>query len=142
MIGVILIFGSSIAESKDNWTYYSLQGLAYTANAGGQTSVAVRRRAADYEWSLFGNDYLRAGGIPLIGLSWDRRFEMLGPGWPLRPYFQVGPGISTGGPFAELMWGCTIAYVLRIDIATHLIATSKRIVSWNYPFWVGMTVPL
>jgi hypothetical protein len=138
---IMCTLGNS-AVAKDDWTYYSLQAAAFTANAGGQTAFALRRRANDQEWSLFANQYLQAGDMPLIGLTWDRRFELTSPVWPVRPYLQAGAGVCSGGPLVELMWGMTVGYLVRIDIVTHLIVSPKRLVNWNYPFWTGVTIPL
>lgn len=145
LVGLTLLLlepATARAVVKEKSTYYSLQALAFTANAGGQTAYALRRRANEFEWSLFANQYLQAGSVPLLGITWDRRFDLASPAWPLKPYLQAGIGACTGGPLLEFMWGFTIGYVVRIDIVTHLIASPMRVVSWNYPLWTGITIPI
>ncbi len=121
-------------------TQISFQYKALAANAGGQDAYALRYANDKREWTAFTNQYLNAGGMPVLGGIYSFRL----PACPLscwNPiYFQYGAGLSTAGPLAELLVGITVLKVIRIDMATHLIATQNRLIVWSYPIWFGFSL--
>ena len=120
----------------------SLQNQALAPNAGGQTAWALRFASGNSrEYSLFANEYLRTGKYPLFGGLYSMRFPILGRAAPIQTFAQVGMGISSAGPVVELLWNLTPFWLLRIDFATHFYFIPQRVIVWNYPFWLGLTVP-
>lgn len=133
----------------------SVLGPALAANAGGQIAYSARYFVSDYEASLFSNQNLLTGNIPMTGATLSRRLTFCSSLCFWRFYLQGGVGASTGGAIAQVTWGGMIPalpiwlptrhpkYVpaLRIDITTQFIASTGRVVTWNYPFWTGITIP-
>ena len=115
--------------------------MAMAPNAGGQEAYALRRANNEREWSLFMNQYLLAGGYPLSGISYAKRFPICELHCPIQAYVQAGGGLSTAGPLIELLWGTNIFWLARIDIATQIYFSTKRVIFWSYPLWVGFSVP-
>jgi len=120
----------------------SVLAQAFTANAGGQTAYAVKRFNTDHEWTFFANTYLLAGGIPLLGGVYSLRHTFISAKYPFQSFTQFGLGASTGGVVAEGTIGMTLLYLLRIDLTSHMIINQNRAISWSYPFWTGVSVPL
>lgn len=140
LVGFLMVPVSGNAESK--MVTYSLQVLALAPNAGGQNAYALRRATDEEEMFAFYNNYLGAGEYSLIGLGYDWRFPICDQSCFWQFYFEAGGGVSTAGPFAELLWGTNIFWVARLDISTHFYLTSKRVIGWSYPLWVGISMPL
>lgn len=119
---------------------YSLQGMALAPNAGGQQAIALRRATAKSEWTVFANEYLRAGNQPLVGALYGLRFPVMGRSRGLQMIFETGVGVSSVGPMVELLWGTTLLWSVRLDVATHLYLAKERAILWSYPLWIGVSV--
>jgi hypothetical protein len=133
----------------------SAQYAAFAPNAGGQVTYGLRASWNNREIGLFQNHYLTAGGQPLLGGVYSFRFPVCDDSCMVHTHVQAGIGGSSAGPLAEFLWGAeipllplalnggTIPYVpmLRMDFASHWLATRSRIIMWSYPFWVGVTLP-
>jgi hypothetical protein len=121
---------------------YSLQVAALAPNAGGQQAYALRRSTDEDEWFLFSNNYLETGKFPLTGAGYNWRFPICDQDCFWQFYVEVGGGISTAGPMAEVIWGMNFLWVTRLDIGTHFYLTQNRLITWSYPLWAGISVPL
>lgn len=133
----------------------SAQYAAFAPNAGGQVTYGLRASWNDREVGLFQNQYLTAGGNPLVGAVYAFRFPVCDEFCLVHMHLQTGIGGTSAGPLAEFLWGAeipllplalnggTIPYVpmLRVDLASHWVATRSRLIMWSYPFWVGVTLP-
>lgn len=116
---------------------------SFAPNAGGQDAYSLRAGRDDFELGVFANTYLQVGGHPLSGVSYDFRFDICGKKcWFFRVYSAVGIGISSIGPFAEVVATFVPLSVVRVDISTHFIPARDRVILWSYPLWVGLTIPL
>lgn len=134
----------------------SLQYAAFAPNAGGQVAYGIRGLRNNREIAIFQNQYLTAGGQPLLGVLYAWRFPICDESCMVHLHTQVGIGLTSAGPLVEFLWGTeipilplglnggTIPYVpmLRVDVASHWMATHSRLITWSYPFWVGVTLPL
>ena len=135
--------GEALAETKgDKHTTYSLQALAFAPNAGGQQAYALRRATDKSEWTLFANYYLQTAGGPLMGGGYDLRMPVCDQRCFWQFYAQIGGGVSTIGPYVEVLWGTNLFWILRLDIATHFYITAARAIFWSYPLWAGLSLPL
>lgn len=119
---------------------YSLQAMALAPNAGGQQAFALRRATDKAEWSLFANDYLRTGNQPLMGGLYSLRFPALGQSRGFQMVFEVGAGLSSVGPMVEVLWGTTLLWSVRLDVASHFYVAKDRAILWSYPLWIGLSV--
>lgn len=126
------------------WAYsqISMQYMALTGNAGGQNAYALSlSRENTREYSLFVNQHLITGKIPLCGATYNLRSYLFPAHLPLTAFIQAGAGLSTAGPLIALTWNLTVLQVARIDISTHLYFPSFRPMIWSYPLWIGITLP-
>jgi hypothetical protein len=141
----ILIVASTIgsqASARSERTTWSVMGMALAPNAGGQAAYSLRRATDQNEMGVFANTYLQAGNYPLLGAVYDWRFPLCGQECFWQFFAQAGVGLSTGGPLVELTWGTIPFWILRVDVTTHIIAVPYRAVTWSYPLWVGLSLPL
>jgi hypothetical protein len=141
------------AEELDS---ISFQDRALAPNAGGQTAYSLKLAYGSMEYGAFANEYLRAGDYPLSGITVDYRLALCEKDCWGNFYAQAGVGGSTGGPLASLTWSLQIPLVpiwlpmaapkylpqLRVDFTTHFIFVQYRAVTWSYPLWLGITIPL
>lgn len=145
LLWLSLLLGSSPGRSAAEERNLTLQALALAPNAGGQTVWALRYSSAlasgGTEYTLFGNEYLITGNYPLMGGVYSWRFPIIGRKWPIQSFAQLGLGASSAGPMTELLWSISPFWVIRIDFATHFYARLDRAIVWNYPSWIGLTVP-
>ena len=154
LLSVVMIcvsFGNDTSFAAEKKITYSLQAMALAPNAGGQMVYALRRGTNDREMSVFANTYLYAGDYPLTGAIYSWRFPIVNDDWFWQLYVELGAGISTAGPMAEILWGTIMLWTVRIDIATHVMfvpSNSDRsgrpasMVLWSCPIWVGLAIPL
>jgi len=143
------------AMADDKLIKVSLQYAAFAPNAGGQITYGFRGLRNNREIAIFQNQYLTAGSEPLLGALYAWRFPICDESCLVHIHTQAGIGVTTAGPLVEFLWGTeipvlplglnggTIRYVpmLRFDIASHWIATRSRLITWSYPFWIGVTLP-
>jgi hypothetical protein len=141
LVAIVLAHGyAATAHARDY--ALALQGAALAPNAGGQEAWALRFATDNSrEYSIFANEYLRTGDYPLVGAIYSFRFPIFSRVWPIYSFVQIGAGASSAGPVAEFLMNLTPAWVVRIDFSTHFYAIPERVIVWNYPFWVGLTVP-
>ena len=133
----------------------SVQYAAFAPNAGGQIAYGLRAHRNNREIAIFQNHYLTAGDEPLLGALYAMRFPLCDESCMVHIHVQGGLGATSAGPLVEFLWGTevpllplalnggTIRYVpmLRFDIASHWMATRSRLITWSYPFWIGVTLP-
>ncbi len=150
---IFLFLGVKAQASPDS---ISIQDRALAPNAGGQTAYSLKLAYGEIEYGAFANEYLRAGEHPLSGLTAEYRLGLCQKDCWGNLYAQIGVGGSTGGPLATMTWSAQIpllpiwlpysapAYLpqLRIDFSTHFIFVRYRAVTWSYPLWLGITIPL
>ena len=118
------------------------QQYALAPNAGGQQVYSLRLSVDDrIEYSVFSNQYLMTGKYPLSGFIYDWRFPVCEQGCFLQSFAQIGVGLATAGPLVAITWNLTPFWLFRIDFSTHIYASVDRVIVWNYPFWLGLTVP-
>jgi hypothetical protein len=148
LLAFMLLFGTvllavcpHVAQAKDT-SNTSAQLLAFAPNAGGQAAYSLRRSNNEREWSLFLNQYLRVGKRPLGGAAYSLRYPVCDQSCILQLYVQNGVGISSVGPFIEVLWGTNLFSIIRLDIAAHLYFTASRPVLWSYPLWLGFSLPI
>ena len=141
LLSVLLLAGAGVAAETKHTTY-SLQALAFAPNAGGQQAYALRRATDKSEWALFANTYLQTGGGPLLGGGYDLRMPVCDQSCFWQFYAQIGGGLSTVGPYVEVLWGTNLFWIMRLDIATHFYVTASRAIFWSYPLWAGLSLPL
>lgn len=138
---MVAFFGFEQLLAKDDYTL-SLQYRAMTANAGGQQAYALRLSHDDKgEFLLFSNFFLLTGTWPLTGFAYDRRFVICSRSCFVRSFFQIGIGATTAGPLVELLWNITPFWLFRIDVVTHFYFSQIKPIFWNYPLWIGFSVP-
>ena len=155
---MILLWGlllPTLGAAKDKPQSLGLLVGAFAPNAGGQEALSLRWTREKYEFSGLTNSYLLAGGKPLIGAMASRRLPLCDQSCWWQFWSQVGAGLSTAGPLLEISWGMQMPLLplwlprpsfvgvpaLRIDFATHMFITRKRLVVWSYPLWAGIAVP-
>jgi hypothetical protein len=142
LMGISISVQEAIGAPKKS-AEYSILFKSFAANAGGQDAYSIRAGRDDFEVSVFANTYLTVGGNPLVGGAYARRFDLCGSQcWIFRAYTSLGLGVSTIGPYAEIAATFNPLSVLRIDIATHVIAGQERAILWSYPLWFGVTLPV
>ncbi|MEZ4742788.1 MAG: hypothetical protein R3B45_10120 [Bdellovibrionota bacterium] len=138
----LLLTTSLTVNAAENHYTLSLQQYAFNSNAGGQETWALRMaKNESWEISAFANEYLRTGKYPLVGATYDLRYKICGISCPIRSFAQVGGGFSSAGPMIELLWNITPLWLFRIDFATHIYVVPYRAIAWNYPFWLGLSIP-
>lgn len=130
-----------VAATSEAVTYTG-QFLAFAPNAGGQTAYALRRATQQREWSLFANTYLTSADVPLSGITYAIRHSLCQQYCVAQAYVQTGIGLSTAGPVAEILWGTTLLWTVRIDFATQIFVAPRRLIFWSYPLWVGLSLSL
>lgn len=148
-------FAATRAMAVDKPLKVSVQYAAFAPNAGGQITYGFRGHRNNREIAIFQNQYLTAGSEPLLGALYAWRFPICDESCMIHIHAQAGVGVTSAGPLVEFLWGTeipvlplalnggTIPYVpmLRFDIASHWIATRSRLITWSYPFWIGVTLP-
>ena len=128
---------------KNSQYTLSFQYKAMTPNAGGQQAYSLRLSEDDnYEWSIFSNQFLQTGAYPLTGLVYDWRFSICPRHCFVRSFVQIGGGVSSAGPMVEILWNITPLWLMRIDFVTHFYFAQLKPIFWNYPLWLGVSVPL
>ncbi len=140
-LSLMLAIASIPAFAKTKMVTYSLQAIAYAPNAGGQEAYALRRATDDNEWTLFVNRALYAGDYPLTGATYAWRFPVCDQSCFWQFYVQAGAGLSTAGPILEVLWGTTLLWTMRVDVATQMFFQTNRMITWSYPLWVGISMP-
>jgi hypothetical protein len=150
---LLVIAAPAFAEGKRYHVTAQLGALA--PNAGGQEAYALKLATNDWEASVFSNQYLLAGSLPMTGVIYDYRFPICDDSCFWQLFFQAGGGLSNGGPVVDMSWGTVIPLLplwlptrappyypaLRIDFTTQMILIRWRAVTWSYPLWVGISVP-
>ncbi len=143
---LMLVIGLLLGHTSPAWAAkkasYSLQFHALAPNAGGQRAYALRRATDDREWSVFANEYLRAGDYPLFGGMYSFRYPICGQECLVQVYAQTGIGVTSVGPGAELLWGMNLFWTVRLDVASQFYITKDRVVVWSYPLWIGLSISL
>jgi hypothetical protein len=143
------IYGEEMAQ-------ITTQVVSLAPNAGGQVAYSLRYGKESHEWGLFSNTFLLAGDLPLTGAFYDWRFALCGMSCFWQFYLQLGAGASTGGPIAQITWAAIIPILpiwlpskapkyipaLRLDVTSQMIFVQYRGVTWSYPLWMGITVPI
>jgi len=137
---VFLLAGPAPAETKLHT--YTLQLQATAANAGGQKAYALRRGNDFGELGVFYNEYLTAKDMSLFGATYGWRFPICGQSCFWQAFAQVGGGISNGGPLFEVIWSTIPFWVVRLDFATQIFVGKTRLITWSYPLWLGVSLPL
>ncbi|MFK7826528.1 MAG: hypothetical protein AB8G05_20465 [Oligoflexales bacterium] len=141
LINFLLIINSNLLQAKEDYTL-SLQYRSMTSNAGGQQAYALRLSHNDQgEILLFSNLFLLTGRWPLTGVAYDWRFVICSRDCFVRSFFQMGAGATTAGPLIELLWSITPLWLFRIDVVTHFYFSQLKPIFWNYPLWIGFSVP-
>lgn len=138
---VLIILFSNSSHANSNYAI-SAQQYALAPNAGGQTAWSLRlSKNDDREYSIFVNEYLQTGSFPLMGTTYDFKYALCGRSCFLQSAALIGFGISSAGPLVNLTWSFTPLWIVRIDFSTHIYAIPSRLIVWNYPLWLGITVP-
>lgn len=146
---------SASASAAENRYTLTAQYESLAPNAGGQIAYGLRLANNNWEGGIFSNQYLTAGGLPLSGAVFDRRFAICDDSCWWQFFVQVGGGFSNAGPLAEVTWATIIPLLpiwlptsapkyypaLRIDITSHIIFSRYRGIAWSYPLWVGVSIP-
>ena len=120
----------------------SIQVVALAPNAGGQNAFAFRRATDIAEWGFFLNQSVKTGDVNLMGGGYAKRLSLCGIYCIWDFYIQAGIGLSTAGPMVEFLWGTNWLWLVRLDFATQIYLTKDRVILWNYPFWLGLSLPL
>ena len=153
--GASALYCASGAGAADTRYELTIQGKALAPNAGGQDSYSLKLATNDWEVGGFVNQYITAGGKPMVGGTFDYRFPICDDTCFWQFFAEAGGGASTGGPMADITWGTMIPLVplwlpmsaprylpqLRIDFTTQFIFIRWRAVTWSYPLWAGITIP-
>ena len=123
---------------------YSVATRPIAPNAGGQTAYIIRRHdlKLEHEGSIFVNEYLRVGEGPLYGAHYSQVFSLCSMRCWLQNFVTSGLGLSNAGPYVSLEWSFTFFWTARVDFSTHLLATNRRLISWSYPLWLGLRIPI
>lgn len=153
-LGIALFLARDACASSD-YTL-TMQTLSLAPNAGGQTAYSARLLSSDFEYGVFSNTYLLAGNYPLTGAVMNYHMPLCEKDCWWQFFAQAGGGISTGGPLAEITWGMILPLVplwlptkapkyypaLRLDITSQFIFIRNRALIWNYPMWIGLSLPI
>jgi hypothetical protein len=143
----------SAANKKDRYTVTG-QFLSLAPNAGGQTAYRLEVHNNDHAFYGFNNRALLVGNTTLFGAGYDHRLPVCDESCFWQFFVQLGGGLTNGGGFAQVAWGTMIPLIpiwlpvdaprfipmLRVDITTQFYATTKRVVTWSYPLWVGISL--
>ncbi len=125
------------------YSLLSFQYIALTGNAGGQNAYSLSLAQENKrEYNLFMNQNLSTGNYPLCGATYNLRRNLLPVEAVLTAFIQVGVGLATAGPILALTWNLTALQIVRIDVTTHLYFSQLRPIVWNYPLWLGLTLPV
>lgn len=137
------ILTSHFRNSSSKGYTLSFQTIAFTSNAGGQPTYSLRLAKEDQEeFTLFSNQYLITGDIPLTGIIYSKRLVWCPRNCPIGSFLQIGGGISSAGGVIEILWSLTPLWIFRIDFASHFYILLDRAVLWSYPLWLGLSIPL
>ena len=150
----LLLAGSAAAADKGYQVAMQLAALA--PNAGGQDAYSLKVEHDNIEYSVFSNQYILAGSFPLSGATAEYRWDICGRDCWWQFFLQAGGGGSNGGPIGQITWGSAIPLVpfwwptsapkyvpaLRLDFTTQFILIQWRAISWSYPLWIGLSVPI
>jgi hypothetical protein len=134
---------------------FSAQIGSFAANAGGQSAYAVRYSKNQHQYSLFSNQYLQAGGVPVTGVTYNYILPICTKDCFWRFWSSIGAGGSNVGPIIDISWTGLVPLIpiwlprghfkyvpnLRIDFTTQLMFLRTRVVAWSYPLWAGISVP-
>lgn len=137
---LMLMIKSTALQSEP--ASYSFSWQAFAPNAGGQRAYILRRSTNHKEINLFYNEYLVAGSQAIMGGGYNWRFPICDNACFWQFFVQSGLGVSTGGPYVEFSWTTVPFWLARLDITTHLFITKSRLVTWSYPLWIGISLPL
>jgi hypothetical protein len=151
-----LFFWPSLLYAEPERFHLALQSISLAPNAGGQTVYGFKVNRGHWELSLFSNQSIYAGNSPYSGALVHRRFAICGDTCFWQLFIQLGGGASNGGPVTELTWGSVIpllpiwlplrapSYIpaIRLDVTTQIVFIRWRAVTWTYPVWVGLSIPL
>jgi len=128
--------------AKDKRYSLTVQKDAWAPNAGGQQVYGLRLAVEDKnEYFIFANEALIVADYPLLGAGYAYRYPVWDRVWPLRFFAQFGLGLSSAGPMLELTFSLVNLWLFRVDISSHLYISNPRIIIWNYPLWLGITIP-
>jgi hypothetical protein len=147
---------SSYGKNPDKRIQLASQFMSLAPNAGGQSVYSLRFSREKWEVSLFSNQTISAGGYPYSGIVAHRRFSICDASCFWQFYTATGVGGSNGGPIVEFTWSSIIPLIplwlplkapsyfpaVRLDVTTQLVLIQWRAVTWTYPFWVGISVPI
>ena len=75
-----------------------------------------------------------------MGAGYSYRYETCSTWCFIAPVAQVGFGVSTMGPFVELNAIFYFFWRFRVDVATHFYFLKNRVMTWSYPFWLGVSL--
>jgi len=154
-LALVALLWSARAYTAEENSHLSAKAIAFAPNAGGQEAYTLAYENKNREYFLFANKSLSAGEKPLIGGGYSFRFPICDENCFWQFYVQLGGGLSTGGPFGEVLWGAMIPIVpiwlpmkapkyvpnLRIDFANQFYASKHRAITWSYPLWLGISIP-
>lgn len=115
---------------------------AMTANAGGQQAYSLKYQTKKgSEWSAFLNYFLLTGAFPLTGIGWVQKFDVCNKHCYIDTTATIGGGLSTAGPYLEVGWQLNPLWLFRFDFVTHFYFSGIQPIVWNYPLWLGVTLP-
>lgn len=154
--GILNLSFTALAKSADKRVQIATQFLSLAPNAGGQEVFSLRAARENWELSLFSNQTIYAGEYPYSGCVLHRRFPVCDASCFWQFYTAVGGGVSNGGPIMEFTWSTIIPLIpiwlplqapsyypaVRLDVTTQIVLIQWRAVTWNYPFWIGISVPI
>jgi len=156
ILGLILkCLSASSSAMAAEVTNISYLHAALAPNAGGQDSHSLKLLNGDIEYSIFVNEYIRAGGYPLSGAVMEWVSPICEKECWGNLFLQYGGGASLGGPVAHLTWSAQFPLLplwlpvsaprfvpqLRIDFTSQFILLKHRAISWSYPLWLGLSIP-
>ena len=146
----------AMAYGAENRYVLSSQAMALAPNAGGQRSYSLRVARNSIEYGAFANTYLTVDNMPIMGATADYRFSFCKKNCWWELFAQIGGGGSTAGPLLEASWGLMMPIfpiwwpgyppkylpMLRVDITSQIFLIQWRGITWSYPLWAGVSLPI
>lgn len=160
ILQTLLIMSLFILDPKvygaENRYILSTQAMALAPNAGGQRSYGLRVARNAIEYGGFANAYLTVDGRPIMGATANYRFSFCKKNCWWELFAQIGGGGSTAGPLLEATWGLMAPVfpiwwpgfppkympMLRVDITSQMFFVQWRGITWSYPLWAGISMPI
>ncbi len=155
LVFFILTFLQTFAYAEPvEQKWVSMRFKSFTSNAGGQNAYAASYSTQKNEYTVFLNQNLQTGNVPLTGAVYDWRFLSCKTNCMWNFYGNIGGGISTAGPLAEVLVGVMIPVVpvwfsggplkyipyVRLDFGSQFYASRYRVITWSYPLWIGLAL--